>query len=74
MASLPQEHIAGLKGIDLAEVRALAADLVAARFGAIRRKGGSMSRLVHAGSAVVDYVYRIDALPSARHRKDRREL
>ena len=22
-----------------------------------------MSRLVHAGSAVVDYVYRIDALP-----------
>ena len=23
-----------------------------------------MSRLIHAGSAVVDYVYRIDALPS----------
>ena len=32
-ASLPQEHIAGLRGIDLAKVRALAADLVAARFG-----------------------------------------
>ena len=36
-ASLPEEHVAGLKGIDLAEVRALAADLVAARFG---RSGG----------------------------------
>ena len=31
MASLPQEHVARLKGIDLNEVRALAADLVAAR-------------------------------------------
>ena len=31
MASLPQEHVARLRGIDLNEVRALAADLVAAR-------------------------------------------
>ncbi len=36
-ASLPQERIAGLRGIDLAEVRTLSADLVAARFG---RSGG----------------------------------
>lgn len=32
MARLPQEHIAELEGIDLDEVRALAADLVAAQF------------------------------------------
>jgi ADP-ribosylglycohydrolase len=31
-ASLPEEHVAGLKGIDLVEIRALTADLVAARF------------------------------------------
>ena len=31
MSRLPQEHVAKLRGIDLGEVRALAADLVAAR-------------------------------------------
>jgi ADP-ribosylglycohydrolase len=31
MSCLPQEHVAKLRGIDLGEVRALAADLVAAR-------------------------------------------
>jgi len=36
-ASLPQERIAGLSGIDLDELRRLAADLVAARF---LRRGG----------------------------------
>ncbi len=75
MSRLPQEHVARLRGIDLNEVRALAADLVAARLAAGQREGyRSMTRLVHAGSAVIDYVYRIEALPLAGTRADRDKL
>ena len=38
MSRLPQEHVARLRGIDLNEVRALAADLVAARLAAASGK------------------------------------
>jgi ADP-ribosylglycohydrolase/sugar/nucleoside kinase (ribokinase family) len=66
LSRLPREHVAQLRGIDLADVQALAADLVAARIASASGKEGSMraGRLVHVGSAVVDYVYRIDALPT----------
>ena len=61
---LPQEHIARLGASTVARFARWPPILSRRGFGE-RRQGrrGMSGRLVHVGSAVVDYVYRIDALP-----------